>query len=88
MVSRSYGVMDEGIHLLYVFLFEPAEGIEVFNFGGNPGGKLGGIESGNSRDTAAAFAEAFPRLFRSRAQRGYQSHAGDNDSSFLQLEPL
>jgi hypothetical protein len=49
---------------------------------------LRGIESRNSRDTATAFAKAFPRLFRSRAERGYQSHAGDNDSSFLQLEPL
>ena len=85
VIGRCDGVMDEGIHLLDVFLFEPLQRIEVLNLSSNLGGKLGGVESGNCRDAAASFAEALPCLFGSRAQRGYQPHAGNNDSSFLQI---
>src|SRR5438128_923694 len=77
--------MNERIHLLDVFFFEPAERIEVLNLGRNLGGKLSGVESGNRRDAATSFAEAFPCFFGSRAQRGYQSYAGNNNCSLLQI---
>src|SRR5690242_15223964 len=77
-------VMDKGIHFLYIFLFEPMKRIEVFNFGGDSGGKLGGIESCDCRDATARFAKAFPCLFSSRAQRRYKTNARNNDSSLLQ----
>ena len=77
-------VVDERIHLLDVFFLEPAERIEIFNFGGNPGGKLRGIKTGDGRHTAAPFAQVLPRFFGSRSQRRYQTDAGDHDSSFLQ----
>src|SRR4029079_11643686 len=39
IVRRGNGVMDEKVHLLDVFLFKPAERIEVLNFSGDFGRK-------------------------------------------------
>ena len=78
-------IVDEGVHFLDVFLFKPAERIEVFDFGGNLGGKLRGIKTGDRCNAAASFAKAFPRFFGPCSQRGNQSHAGDNNSSLLQI---
>src|SRR5262249_37310777 len=77
-------IVDEGVHLLDVFFVEPAERIEVFNFAGDLGGKLSGIEAGDLGNTAACFAEAIPGIFSPRPQRRYQPDAGDHNSSFLQ----
>jgi len=76
--------VDEQIHLFDVFFVKPLERIEVFDFSGNPGGKLRGVETGNHRNAAASFAQAVPCLFSARPQRGYQPDAGDHNSSFLQ----
>ena len=83
------GVMNERVHFLEVFLFEPLKRIEVLNLRGDFGGKLCGVEPRDGRDAAASLAESLPRLFGSRPQRRDQTNAGDNDSSFLQnLNPL
>jgi len=80
--------VDEQIHLFDVFFVKPLERIEVFDFSGNPGGKLRGVETGNHRNAAASFAQAVPCLFSARPQRGYQTHAGDHNSSLLQITNL
>src|ERR1051326_6605550 len=76
--------MDEGVHFLDIFFLEPAKRIEVFDLGGDLGGKLSGIETGDSGDATAPFAQAFPRVVSSRSQRRYQTDASDHDSSLLQ----
>src|SRR5207253_1283672 len=81
VIGGSDGVVDECIHLLDVLFFKPAEWIEILNFGGDPGGKLGGIKTGNRRDAAASLTETFPRLLPPRTQRSNQPHAGDHNSS-------
>src|ERR1051326_5273655 len=88
LFHRTFGggnrVMDERVHFLDVFFLEPAERIEVFDLGGDLGGKLRGIETGDSGDAAAPFAQAFPRVFSSRSQRRYQTDARDRKSTLLQ----
>ena len=83
-VRRSHRVVDEGVHFLEVFLLEPSERIEILDLGGNPGRKLRRVEAGDVGNTTPAFAESFPRFFGSCTQRGNQTHAGYNNSSFFQ----
>src|SRR5579862_7015082 len=88
LLHRTFGgshrVVDEQIHLLDVFFLEPVERVEIFDFGGDLRGKLSGIETGDPGNAAASFAKALPGIFSSRSQRGYQTHAGDHNSSLLQ----
>ena len=47
-----------------------------------------GVEPADRTDAAPAFTEALPGFLGSRAQRGNQTHAGNNNSSLLQnLQP-
>src|SRR5215472_17145254 len=87
-VGSGYGVVNERVHLLDVFFLEPAEGIELFNFACNLGGKLSGVETGNLGNAATPFAKAVPRILGSRPERGYQTHARHHNSSFLQNKNL
>src|SRR5262245_3394667 len=84
-IRRSHGVIDEVVHFLEVFLIEPYQWLEIFDLRCDPGRELRGVEAGDIADSATSFAESFPRLFSSCTQRGHQTHAGYNNSSFFQM---
>src|SRR5262249_60477647 len=52
---RRNGIVDERIHLLDIFFFEPSKRIEVLDLGGNLSGKLCSVKTRNPGDPAASF---------------------------------
>src|SRR5437867_5701990 len=81
-------VVDEGIHLLDVLLLKPVQRLKILDLGSNPGWKLRRIEPGNRCNAAPPFAESLPGFLGTCAQRGYQTNAGNNYSSFFQTPDL
>src|SRR5579864_249006 len=73
--------LDEPAHFLEFFFFNPAKGIEVFDFAGDAAIEAGGIKAGDCSDTAYAGEKILPTLLRADAQRADQSNTRDDNSA-------
>ena len=64
-----------------------ASRIEVFDLGGEPRGKVGGVERRDGSHTALAGNEPAPEFIPGISQGRHRAQAGDDDTSLVQNVP-
>ena len=74
-------VLDEGVHLFDVALFDPVLGIKIPHLAGDAGGEFRGVEARNQPDTGPPRHQGVPVLFHSNSERGYQTDSGDHHAA-------
>src|SRR5262249_14774208 len=68
--------MDKDIHLLYFFFLDELERVEVFDFAGDPDGKVGYIEPRNRAHGTVAGQQIGPHFFLGIARAADKTNPG------------
>jgi len=74
-------ILDEGVHLFDVALFDPVFRDKVVDFTGDARGKFRGVEARDRSDSGAARHQRLPVLLDSDPERGHQTNSGDHDAA-------
>src|SRR6476660_7145311 len=84
-LSGAHGVVDEGIHLLNVFLLDELGRIEIFDLTGNLGIIPGRIELRDPTDPRLTGTDRLPCLVDACPERGHETQASDDTASLCTI---
>src|SRR5579872_3003451 len=73
--------MDKAAQFLQFFFLDKPQRVEVLDLGGDPAGKIGGVEVGDFAHAALARHQALPHLDGVIADRANKAKTRDNDPS-------